>query len=276
MLMEHANYRSYLRDLLAEKIQKNPAFSLRAMAQQLGLQSSQLSEVINGKANFSLSSAVKVANKIGLTGDEADYFCLLVQIEAEADLTSRDLLLQKLNRLRAPHIKRVVSDLTVDQFKQISEWYHSVILELADLADFYFTPQNIAKVLGISKLDAEVAVDRLARLELLIKTKKGGWKRIPEDLQVRSPVQNTALRAFYRQMLNKASDALDSQTPNERLSGYETLTLSKESLPEAREAYEKFFDEMVRISRKCSKKTAVYHVLVHCFNLTPKLTGKKK
>src|SRR5262249_22825715 len=158
---------------------------------------------------------------------------LLVQFESETDPRARDILLQKLNRVRAPHVKRPFNDLTVDQFKQISEWYHSAILELADVADFEFTPANIAGRLGISKLDAEVALERLSRLELLHRDENGKWKRIEGDLLFTSPVQNAALRSFYRQMMEKASEALEEQTPDERVSGYETLTFSKEALPEA-------------------------------------------
>jgi uncharacterized protein (TIGR02147 family) len=276
MLLEHVSYRSYLKALLAEKIQKNSAFSLRAMALQLGIQSSQLSEVINGRANFSLTSAVKVSNKIGLKEEETDYFCLLVQLESENDPATRDILLQKVNRARARQVQQPIQDLTVDQFKQISEWYHSAILELSDLTHFNFTPENIATTLAITKLEASVAIERLERLELLIKNENGGWTRTPEDIRVNSPHQNTALKTFYKQMLTKASDALDAQTPSERLSGYETMTFSEDAIPEAREAYEKFFSEMIRISKKCKQKTAVYHVLVHCFNLTQNLKGKKK
>jgi uncharacterized protein (TIGR02147 family) len=267
MIFEHTNYRNYLKELLAERIQKNPAYSLRAMAQNLGLVNSQLSEVINGKANLSLTNALKVAHKLGLSDSESEYFCWLLQLEAESDLVAREVILGKVNRLRQAQVARPMHDLTVDQFKQISDWHHSAILELVSLDGFELSPENVAEALGISKLDAGVAIDRLERLELIERSESGSYRRVHQALVVRSPVQNAAMRNFYRQMMQKASDALESQTPDQRLSGYETLTFSSEALPEAREAIDQFFDEMIRISRKYPRKTEVYHLLVHFFNL---------
>jgi uncharacterized protein (TIGR02147 family) len=275
MIFEHSNHRSYLRDVLSERIRKNPAYSLRAMARQLGLVCSQLSEVMSGKGGLSLASAIRVARKLELSEEETEYFCWLVQLEGETDPGVRETLVQKVNRLRSARNARPLQDLSVDQFRQIADWYHSAIIELAGLPGFEFAPAAIAAMLGITRLEAEVALERLERLELLYRDERGRWRRSEEDIQVRSPVRNAAMRMFYRQMMDKASAALETQTPDERLSGYETLTFSPEALPEARAAIDGFFEEMLRLSRKYPRNNHVYHLLVHFFDLTQGLSREE-
>jgi uncharacterized protein (TIGR02147 family) len=273
MIFEHVSYRGYLRNTLAERIQRNPAYSMRAMAQQLGLVSSQLSETMNGKAGFSLSRAVHVARSLNLDDDETEYFCWLVQLEVERDLKARDVILSKINRLRELRSQRKVHDIDVDRFKQISDWYHSAILELALLPEFNLTADSASAALGISRLEAEVALDRLSRLQLIIQDTSGSWKRATDDLAFRPAGTPEALRSFYRQLMEKASDALDTQSSQERLSGYETMAIAPEALGDARRATDAYFEEMIRISKKYPKKNQVYHLLVHLFNLTPSMKG---
>jgi uncharacterized protein (TIGR02147 family) len=267
MIFEHISYRTYLKEVLADRTSKNSQYSLRAMARQLGFAPSSLSEVMKGTANFSLTSARKLASKLGLPPKEAEYLYLLVQYESTKDAEIKETLFARMKNLNPS--KTQVHDLSIDQFRQISEWYHSAILEMVDLHHFVFSPVIIAKRLGISKVEVEVAIDRLIRLDLLEKTKKGEIVRIHDQLITKSnAADNQALRKFFKQMLHKAGEALETQSPKERVSGYETLAIPPEGLDEAREITEKYFNEMIALGNKYPKKKNVYHLLVHFFNLT--------
>lgn len=170
MIYEHTSYRSYLKEVLADRTRKNPKYSLRAMAKQIGFASSSLSEVMSGTTNFSLKSARKLAAKLALASDETEYLCLLVQLESTREPEIRESLLERLTSLRPKKIP--MHDLSVDQFKQVSEWYYSPILEMIHLNNFEITPTSVSKKLGISKIEAEVAIERLIRLEFLEINKK--------------------------------------------------------------------------------------------------------
>ena len=61
------SYRSVLRDALIEKQRKNPQLSLRSFAKAVGIQSSFLSMVLNGKRELSEETAAKLAEKLGFT-----------------------------------------------------------------------------------------------------------------------------------------------------------------------------------------------------------------
>src|SRR4051812_45542099 len=93
VIFEFTSYRSFLRATLAERVERNPRYSLRAMAQHLGFACSTLSEVINGKANFSIRSARKLAIGMKLSKAETEYLCLLVRLEACKDPDAREVIL---------------------------------------------------------------------------------------------------------------------------------------------------------------------------------------
>lgn len=271
MIYEQRSYRDYLRAYLLERKKTNKSYSLRGMAKHLGFSSSQLSEAMNGKANFSEDSLRKIAKKLKLNTKETEYLCLLGDYENKKDSEAREAALKKIQRLT--HQKAPMLDLSIDQFVQMSDWYYSAILELFSLKDFHFTPANVASEIGISKIEATLAIERLLRLELLHKN-DGQYSRAVSDFVVNSPEKNTALRKFYRQMFTKASTALDEQSPTERWSGYETFPVADEALPEIREACDRFFDEILKITNAYPNKKNVYHLSTHLFNLTNKREKK--
>ncbi|MEK7692130.1 MAG: TIGR02147 family protein, partial [Bdellovibrionota bacterium] len=77
-VFQHSSYRPYLRSVLADRISRNPAYSLRSMASHLGMAPSSFSEVLKGRTGLSLQAAARIARKLGLSEDESEYFALLV------------------------------------------------------------------------------------------------------------------------------------------------------------------------------------------------------
>ncbi len=69
-----ADFRGMLRAELGRRQVKNPAYSMRAFARDLGLSASGLSEVLSGKHSLSLRRAVIVSQRLGLSGHESDDF----------------------------------------------------------------------------------------------------------------------------------------------------------------------------------------------------------
>ncbi len=282
MIFEHNNYRAYLKSTLVERISKNPAYSLRAFAKTLGIQPSQLSEIYSGKKNLSLQAALKTAKKLGLNQKETDYLCTLVQYEA----TKSEELKSSLNeRLKQLNEKYELRDLSIDVFKAISDWYHIPILEMSTLhctlsdlqganpPGFQFTPDKIAKRLGITVHEASAAIERLERLELLEKDKKRGYRKVHSNALFKSNKPNTALRLFHKQMLEKAIESLESQTPQEKYIGSQTFSIDLTQLEQAKTLADEFRKKLVLLFSKGKTKTETYHLGIQLFRLT---THKEK
>lgn len=267
MIYNYNDYRNFLRDTLVEKISKNPNYSLRAMAQNLEVSPSTLSEVLKGKRNLSAERAFTIAGKLGLMAKEHEYFCLLVQSANASSPEVRESIQKRMEKLNPR--KEVVQNLTVDLFRTIADWHHSAILHLSELQDFQFKDSTIAQRLGISRLEADAAIERLLRLGLLTQDAKGRFSPTTEYL-VEAKVPNESLQRFHKQMLEKAIESLQGQTPKEKIIRTETIAIDPKLLPEADELVEEFVGKMTQLFRKSRKKTTVYHLGIQFFNLLRK------
>jgi uncharacterized protein (TIGR02147 family) len=271
MVMEHNNYREFLRAELAKRKCKNPSYSMRAFAAQVGLTQSALSQVMSGKKNLSSESATRIANLIGLSESEADYFRTLIQM---AKTQNPDLMKSLTAKAQGLNPQREVRELSVEYFSMISDWYHLAIKNLLDVDGFEFTTGNIAKSLRISKLEAEAAIDRLVRMHAIETdpTKNDPtntrYRRVDTATVVKSDVKNEALRRFHRQMLEKAIESLETQTPQEKWVGSETFPFSEELLPEANQIIENFMTAITDLSDRSKRRDHVYHLGVQLFKLT--------
>lgn len=264
MVFQYSDYRDFLKTSLAERISKNPHYSLRSFAKGLGISPAMLSLVHHKKRNLNQSNAMRIAKRLGLTGNEAEYFCYLVQYEAAKSPEAKELALERINNLNP---SREITSLSLDAFKVISQWYHFPILQLLRLDNFEFQSKNIAKALGITAVEAESALERLVRLGIL-EEKDGAYKRLKNDLRVQSEEKNEALRAFHKQMLIKAIESLETQSTKEKYVGSQTIAIDLQQLPQARKHIDGFFEQMNAIFRKSAEPTEVYHLGVQLFRIT--------
>lgn len=267
MIYEHLDFKTFLRAVLVEKISRNPSYSLRAMAKNLDVSPSTLSEMIRGKRNLSVERAMQIAAKLGLDSAESEYFCLLVQRGQVKDPGMQEIIQKRMQSLNPEASK--INNLSVDLFRMIADWYHSAILHLCDLKDFNFKSTEIAQRLGITVFEAEAAIERLLRLELLSIDENGHAVRT-NDFLAEATIPNESLRKFHKQTLEKAIDSLQSQTPSEKLMRTETITIDPALLPQADQLMEEFVAKLNLLFKKSENKTDVYHLGIQFFNLTKK------
>lgn len=264
MVFQHADYRDFLKASLAERISRNPRYSLRSFAKGLGISPAMLSLVHHKKRNLNLSNAMRIAKRLGLEGREAEYFCHLVQYEGARSQEAKELALE---RIQALNPAREITFLSLDCFRVISEWYHFPILQLLRVPNFDFEPKQIAKRLGISAIEAEAALARLERVGILMRS-DGTYKRLKNDLRVESDKKNEALRSFHKQMLLRAIDSLETQSNEEKFTGSQTIAIDPKILPQARKKIEAFFSEMNALLAKNKNPSEVYHLGLQLFRVS--------
>ena len=274
MLDGHLNYRTFLKSKLSERVTDNPSYSLRSMAKQIGLAPSLLCEVMKGSRTLTSQSASKIASHFKFKDQEAEYFHLLVQFENER---SEELKATILTRLQTLKPREQIRDLSIDAFKSIADWFHLPIIEMTQLKGFGFNPSSVAAALGISVIEAEVAMERLERLELIEKDIKGKYRKVSPRFITKSSISNDAFKRFNKSFLEKAIESLDTQTPQERLSGSETFAFSKSKLKEANQITEEYFNRMVALADESKDADEIYHLAVHLFQISKvKKKGKIK
>lgn len=263
MIYQHENYRSFLKQALHERLgHKN--LSLRAIARRLGMAPSHLSEILSGRKNLSLDRALMLAQFLKLNSRQSDYFVLLIQLEKAKDVKVKQSLLQKLKALNK---SKNFHNLNIDLFNVLVEWYHLPILTSIDVKGFKPTPRNLAKTFGISILEAQTALDRLERLELIEKDAHNQFRLVHNNSLFQTETAHKGMRQFNQQMLKKAIEYIDTRNPEKSFSGSETMSFDVDQLDEFKQACDDFLSKMAQLSEKGKNKTRVYHMNLQFFDL---------
>lgn len=267
MVFYQSNYRTILREQMEARCERNPKYSLRAFARQLGIPASRISEVLSQKQGLSPDWGAKIADRLGFSAAEKTHFCDLIESEH-----GRSKIKRKMAKIRvAQMMAQNQNSLTLDAFRVISDWYHFAILELVEQRDFRDNPIWIGKRLGIHSEVAKAAVERLLRLEQLERTKDG--KLRPTDTVTSTPdgIPSEAIRKFHSQVLEKAQTALRAQKVEERDFSSAVMSLDKRKIPEAKKLIKDFRRRFWAEVGTNGEKDSVYCLSVQFFRLDEEL-----
>jgi len=238
----------------ARRVRVNPSYSLRAFARSLGLSAGALSEILRHRRPLSLKAAEKVIQSLGLKGIEADKLYSFVETERRKGVA----------QISRPAPKQ--KNLSEDAFHLIAEWHHFAILNLMDCEGFRWRETYIAKRLGLGISQAAMAMKLLLRLGLV--KKKGDKVECAHDF-VLSPadVPSDAVRAFHRQILEKALLALDLEKITDRDITGIGLAVDPARLPQIKREISEFQD---RIAAKYAqgRRREVYFLEMALFRLS--------
>jgi uncharacterized protein (TIGR02147 family) len=246
------NFRIFLQQELVGRCQKNPKYSLRAFAKALSVGPSALSDMLNGKRTITKNMTERLGLALGLSPDHIEAF---FRDEFPSDFDSD---------------KAIYRQHTLDTFAIISDWYHYAILALMRVKDFKPTSAWVAKSLGISKPEANLAIERLVRVGLLRKEKDGKWLDTTGGFStnINGNLTSAANKKLQKQILELAIKALE-EVPSE-LRDYTSMTMAIDPkyLPEAVEKIKKFRRGLAQFLEERSEPTAVYNLGISLYPLT--------
>jgi uncharacterized protein (TIGR02147 family) len=269
---------SLLKEVFDRKAKANPRFSLRAFARHLGISAAGLSQILSRKKRLSIDRAHEFARKLNLDTAESRLFLGLVEAESCRSQARRAELYEKLGE--SSNGAAVPFNLSVDQFRLLSSWSGFAVLELVTEVDPSLQPRAIAARLGVTLAEVEATLDRLERLELIERTPADAsgrrYRRIQETLLVTSNHPEEAIRNYYGELLDKAAESLDTQTPQERISGAQVFALDPAQLGEARKLTHDYLDALNALAMKGEQRTEIYQATTHVFRLTQANPRRKR
>ena len=266
MVFEHTQSRDYLKHVFAHRTKVHVTYSLRTFAKHLDLSPAALCEVMKGKKILSDETTLKIASRLGLEPDEQDYLRNLTLLERTKDPKIKE---SALHRLQLYRTRRPIQDLSVDEFRFISDWHHFAILAATEIEGFELDPASVSRRFRIPRVEAELAIERLCRLGMLT-LENGKFQMKRGRPRVISKPPNEALRSHHTQTLTKAIESLATQTNEEKFVGSETFAIDPAHLPEYKELIEELFTKVLRLAAQPSVKKDVYHLGVQFFNLSPR------
>jgi len=267
-------YQDILKQELSKRCSQNQKYSLRAFSRYLDLQPAQLSRVLNGKQNISSAAANLIAEKLFKLERDREYFISLVELATARRSHAKERALQKIRKL-APSDSPV--QLQLEVISVISDWYHFAILDLMALHDFNPTSINIASYLGISEIEVKFAVERLLKLGLL-ENVNGKLKKTHVKIATPNGIPSACLRKFHYQMLQKATESIETQSVNQRYLRTKTMSIARNELPKYFKLVEDFFEQVGKLVTSIEaprKKDALYQLNLQLFDLKKQKNNRK-
>jgi uncharacterized protein (TIGR02147 family) len=257
------NLSAFLTGQLEQRLQRNPRYSLRAFARDLGLSPAMLSQVLAGTKGLSATAASRIARSLGLNEDESRRWVTLVESRHARSRVVRAAARKTLKTLESSY-----TPLDGDAFRVIADWHHLAILSLLETEGSRDDEAWIARRLGITVLEVRESLKRLKRLEMI---ESRGGKLKPTGVFFANPagIPSRSVRSFHSQMLRKAEAALELQATDERDFSTLVLAVDGERLEEAKAAIREFRDAFeARFCGAASAKREVYALGIQYFRIT--------
>jgi uncharacterized protein (TIGR02147 family) len=276
-------YRKRLKEELAQRIEKNHRYSLRSFSTALGVGSGALSQILSGKRSISTKLIERIFSLIELSPLEQKKFLQSVMDEKKHLHRVSPALKNRLQEIATQSKKSTAASrsLGVDEFRVISDWYHTAILELTFAKDFKSDARWIANALQITPMEAQLAIDRLLQLELLEEF-DGELRKTDFYLQMKDKTKTSVfLKRRQKQILDKSVHSLENDPIEERNHSARTLCIDIDHIPEAKIRIQSFIQELSQLL-VCGEPNRVYELSVNLFplqkksSISPLLKTRKK
>lgn len=264
-IFDATSVNDFLRRELDRRLGHNPRYSMRAFARHLDMSPGELSEVLREKRPISARACQKVARALNLSPMEFKHLLVLATTTGAVKAGESIPLRTTVQSAQAHRLSE-------DRFRLVSDWWCFAILNLLDLEDVRWTSTEISNRFGISVLQAQAAMDRLERLNLV---KKSGFERVVSTndfVEHLSEVPSEAIRRYHRSLLEKAIEALDTHSFKERDVTGIGFALDRRELKAISHEIAEFQDQLIAKygrKRRGRKFDSVYQFETALFRLSP-------
>ncbi len=242
-----SGYRQRIFSELVARQGRNPAYSLRSYARDLGMSPTTLSRLFNGKRRLSVRNVKRVAVRLGFAPQETQAAVAEVQNGRPNGLADG-----------------AYTTLSDDIFKSLSDWYYFAILSLADSGRAKACPAWISQRLNLTEFQAADALERLLRLEL-VTAQKGKLRATGKSFRVPSDIPSAAARRLQHDHLKLAQTSLEKDAIGERDMTSMTMLANAKQLPEAKRMIKTFRRRLARHLENRGTGNRVYVLSVQLF-----------
>jgi uncharacterized protein (TIGR02147 family) len=268
-VFEFLSYRAFLRAYYEAAKKRTAGYSFRSFSRQAGLKSPNfLKLVMDGERNLGRETIPKFADALGLEGESRQFFFDLVAFEQATDSAEKNAAFERIAASRRFRAARRIDGMV---HEYLSHWYHPAIRELAAHPDFKADPKWIAERLlpSIAPKQAAESLALLLELGLLVRNEE------TQRLELREPTLTTehevsALGAanFHRQMLERASESIDTVPSARRDFAALTVCVNPRMVGEVKRRIHQFREALTDLCDSEANGSVVYQLNVQWFPLS--------
>ena len=259
----------FLNRILLEKQARNPRFSLRAWAKELGLtQPTPLSQILRSMRPIPISYRIKFSKNLNLNRQEKRYFEAIVSIRFVRNNDEREFWIKQAAQIH----RRATFELDeISNFEIFQDPLTMILLQMTELEGFKIEFSWIRKMLAFRATDAEISrsLELLTSGGYIVKTAEKRWVRTNQFLSSKHDVPSLWVKKYHQSNLKRAEDAIFTQGVDEREFGSYILCMKKERLAEAKKMIRNFTkDLIVTLTGEEEKGDVLYHFGVNFFAQT--------
>ena len=222
-IFNYLDFRSFVKDLVAEFKATRKGFTMRSFAKSAGFGSpSYLKMILDGDRSLTMKAMEKFCIALELNGKEKDYFVALAQYNQETEPDTKNELFEKLIKLRP---RKALTEIEKSQLKYLTNHHYGCIREMTLLEDFSENSKWIASrcLPRISPNDARDAIEDLINLGFLKRDEKGNLIQANEVVGTQAQTEYAEAYNFHDAALKKARECLSQSKREERY--FEALTI---------------------------------------------------
>jgi len=265
-VFNYLEYRDYLKDHFESQKASHSYFSFRYVASKIGIDASFYAKVISRQKQLGESAIEPLADFLGLAKREREYFITLVHFNRTKSSEAEKELFSKLISLKNSCGKTIETN----TYRYFSDWFTVPVRELLTHFDFSDNYSELAKKLipMISESEAKRAIKTLADLKLISPDEKGFLRPSESIITTGDQWKSRGIREFQRQMIIRASEALETIAPTERDISSVTVSTSAECLEAIREKLAQVRREILEMVSSEQTVDRVYQINLQVFPLS--------
>jgi uncharacterized protein (TIGR02147 family) len=255
----------FLNESLTSKKKRNPKFSIRAWAKTLKIsQPTVLSQILANKRPIPSHFVAPVSTTLKLSKEEALYFEAIVGLKNSKNSAERTLWTRQAQKL----LSAATFDVQwMDDFEYFKDPTLHVLLNLVSLPTFSSDPKWVNRQLR-SPLDERKIRDGyslLIRRGLLRTDETGQYIRTSRNLSSRHDTASLAVKHFHEKALAMATDAIYSQSIEEREFGSYLLAIDQADLAQMKQDLRNFTVELIGKYTQTPRPNSIYHLNLNLF-----------
>lgn len=249
------DFRGWLQREFCKRRDKNPQYSIRAFAKYLNLAAPTVSHLLAGKRKPSPRFVTNLFKRLDATPGEQKL--ILSSLKSKTNLSD-------------PELKSSARDyqlIALDAFKLIADWHHYAILEMTAVKGFKSDYAWIARQIGISVPEAQQAVERMIRLDLLEEKDGALIKTAGFVTNYDEGVTSSALKQLQRFVLQRALDSIDTVPAEDKDITSMTMAIDEKKIPEAKKLIKKFRRDLCAFMED-GERTRVFNLGIQLYPIS--------
>lgn len=265
-VFEYLDYRIFLKDFYEEQKERHGYFSYRYFGNRVGIDSSYLLKVILKSRHLSEKTVTAVSDFCGLTGNEAEYFHLLVHFGKARSQRESKLLFEKLLTIRNVKSRRLLER----QYEYFRTWYHPVVRSVLEYFDFKGDFALLGKQLSppLSAKEARDSVRLLEKLQLIRKNSDGRYRLTETAVTTGEDWRSVAIGAYQEETIRLSSEAIERHERSLRDISTVTMNINAADFEEIRDRVTEFRRSIISFVTDSTDADRTYQLNIQLFPLT--------